>query len=411
LKALVSRFIRFTFVLAACAPPATAADPTGQSLLPNTLNPAIGFGGLFLGSFASDAAKSTGSFEESAEVPGSFIEGPAVPGEPYAFGLQEAELTLNAFVDPYWKFTANIVFAPDEVVPEEVFAVTTGVPYVSFKIGKFKAAFGKHGLLHVHAFPFIEPALAIASAIGGEGYNDGGIEAAWLTPLPWFTEVTLGAYSGAAGDDPGTVNPASARRDDFAFLGRLRNYVDATEADSLEFGLSALGGRGGDDAMKAVLGADFTFRTLSPTDRTRRGLVIQGEYLHKTSHLAGSPEIREQQGWYASARFRFAQGWWIGARTERVIRQPVEGYTPSDLDGDFVQDVEPVAGGALYDPVTLTGDVRRHTVQVVWAKSEFSAIRLNYSYGTTDTGGGAEPDRRVLIQFIQFIGAHPAHSF
>ena len=38
----------------------------------------------------------------------------------------------------------------------------------------------------------------MANTIGNEGFKDAGLEVAWLTPLPWFAELTGGAYQGIA---------------------------------------------------------------------------------------------------------------------------------------------------------------------------------------------------------------------
>ena len=48
------------------------------------------------------------------------------------------------------------------------------------KLGKIRGFFGKQGLNHTHAFPFVEPPLAMVNTIGPEGFKDVGVEAAWL---------------------------------------------------------------------------------------------------------------------------------------------------------------------------------------------------------------------------------------
>ena len=150
----------------ACTPAPSRAQT--KSIYSNLANPAIGFNALFLDQAARDL------------------------NEPYGPQFQESEISLLSVVDPYWNLWANIVFAPDGVDPEEVYATTTRIPAIQLKIGKLRATFGKHGLLHTHAFPFIQAPVIMANTIGEEGFKAAGMEAAWLTPSPWYCELTGG---------------------------------------------------------------------------------------------------------------------------------------------------------------------------------------------------------------------------
>src|SRR5439155_230613 len=103
--------------------PALATAQTSP-MFSNLANPAIGMNALFSGQG------------------GHNLDG--------AYGLQfdEAEISLISVVDPYWTFTGNIVFAPEEVDPEEVWVRSTNIPSLQLKLGKLRGTFGKHGLLH-----------------------------------------------------------------------------------------------------------------------------------------------------------------------------------------------------------------------------------------------------------------------
>ena len=61
---------------------------------------------------------------------------------------------------------------------------------VLLKAGKFYAEFGRHNRLHAHAFPFLDASLVHQRLLGGEGLNEAGLSLSWLTPLPWFVEIT-----------------------------------------------------------------------------------------------------------------------------------------------------------------------------------------------------------------------------
>jgi len=103
--------------------PAHAAAQT-QSLYSNLANPAIGMNGLFSGSAAPNLT------------------------QPYGLHFDGAEMSLISVVDPYWTFNGDIVFTQQNVDPEEVWVRSTSIPGIQLKLGKLRATFGKHGLLH-----------------------------------------------------------------------------------------------------------------------------------------------------------------------------------------------------------------------------------------------------------------------
>src|SRR5438309_1158928 len=181
-----------------CAPALATAQTS--SMFSNLANPAIGMNALFTGQAARNLDQA------------------------YGLGFDEAEISLISVVDPYWTFVSNIVFVGDgSVDPEEVWVRSTNIPSLQLKLGKIRGTFGKHGLLHTHGFPFIQAPIVMANTIGEEGFKDAGIEAAWLTPLPWFSELTGGAYRAIPADDEHPLDFGSTRHDNVPFLGHLKN--------------------------------------------------------------------------------------------------------------------------------------------------------------------------------------------
>src|SRR5258706_14957862 len=113
--------------------PAIAMAQTPSSMFSNLANPAIGMNALFTGQAAHNL------------------------DQPYSLGFDEAEISLISVVDPYWTFVSNIVFVGDGSVDlEEAWARSTSIPSIQLKLGKIRGTFGKHGLLHTRAFPFIQ---------------------------------------------------------------------------------------------------------------------------------------------------------------------------------------------------------------------------------------------------------------
>ncbi|MBI1796231.1 MAG: hypothetical protein HYR74_04175 [Candidatus Eisenbacteria bacterium] len=345
--------------------PAPAAAQT-SSLYSNLANPAIGMNALFSGTAARNLDRA------------------------YGLHFDEAEISLISVVDPYWTLVSNIVFTQGAVDPEEVWARSTNIPAIQLKLGKIRGTFGKQGLLHTHAFPFVESPIVMVNTIGEEGFKAAGAEAAWLTPLPWYAELTGGVYepTGPDGDHP--LDLGSTRHDNVPFLGHLKNQFDLDDATTLEVGESYLQGRGGDGVRRAALGADVTFRNVPPRNSNRGGWILMGEYIQKGSSAGGS-FVREEDGGYASFQYRLSQVWWAGIRGE-AARNSV---------ADFMVD----GAGA-----PLAGAVRRGAANIAWMPSEFSFVRLEYSHARANRGVHRDDDR-VMVQMSYTIGYHPAHAY
>lgn len=366
--------------------PARADAP--PSLQSNLMNPLISLNALFLGDASTDRAKGT-----YVPADGGFFTCSA--GTHYHFGLQEAELGIESVVDSYFKLNANLTYADDEVGAEEVFATTRSLPQVQVKVGKFKTAFGKLGAIHLHMFPFISAPLVYENTIGSEGFNGEGVEAAWMTPAPWFLELTGGGYSSGKSDD-GSVDWSGARRDDFIYLGHLKNFFDLGADKSLELGASVLTGHTLVGETQRVGGFDLTVKNAPPSNSMGHTWIFQNEWLQKSTGT-----VKEQEGWYSSLKYRLGSDGWAGVRTERTIREADAAYIATGtLDA---------SGESLY--AGSTGDERRQTVEITWAPGEFTEIRADYSYGTVHSATGETLDRRFLLQFNHTIGTHPAHNY
>ncbi len=367
------RIHRFYFILASLLGVAFAGGAQAQtrSIISNLANPAIGMSALFLGQAAPNIAA------------------------PYGIKFQEAELSVISTVDPYWTLAANLVFEgdpktgiPDSVSAEEAYATTDAIPGITFKIGEIRADFGKHGLLHTHAFPFIQAPIIMGNSVGQEGFKDAGVEGAWLTPLPWYCELTLGAYGSVAASGDHPLNFADASHDNIPYLIHLKNLFDVDDDTTMELGGSALTGMGDDGLHHAVYGADLTFRNVPLQQSNQRGWILQGEYIKKVS-FDDNAYNQEADGWYTSFQYRLAQEWWTGIRMEECYNA-----TP-DLDVDSTEN-------------SLAGNVKRASFNVAWLASEFSQVKAEYSYAQNDAGQG---DNRVMLQFNYVIGFHPPHSY
>ncbi len=341
-----------------------------RSLISNLANPAIGFNALFKAQVAPDL------------------------NQPYGLEFEEAELSLISTVDPTWTLSTNLVFLPDATVdPEEVYATTTSIPDLLVKIGKIRGTFGKHGLLHTHAFPFIQAPLVMENTIGGEGFKDAGLEAAWLTPLPWFCELTGGAYQSIGTDADHPLDFGSTSHDNIPWLAHLKNQFDLDDETTMELGGSTLTGFGSDGMHHSAYGVDLTFRNVPLRQSNSQGWILQGEYIKKVSY-AESVYNQEADGWYASFQYRLSQNWWTGIRAEEA----------------FNSHTDVLGTDSLGNP--LLGHIQKASMNIAWVPSEFSFIRGEYSIARADDGNGNTPmDHRFMVQFLYVIGFHPAHAY
>lgn len=315
--------------------------------------------------------------------------------------LQEAELLFSADVDPYSKLKATLSIHPEvdtssiphrteyKIEPEEAFVDTLQVPYVSLRLGKFKAAMGKHNLLHTHAFPFIDAPLGNTVLLGSEGINDVGFSAAYLIPgLSWYSEVIAQVLSGRT-ESTDYLNSRSPG--DKLYALHLTNLWDLSEALTFEIGLSGARGKnafqdaagefqGGNSDLHGV---DLTFKWRPVKGGKYQAWVWSTEYLNRQiSRPLSKNEGRSVASW---VQYQFAQRWWAQARTE------------------YLEVKDDAATPLAIDPFQ-----RKHSALIGFLPSEFSGFRLQYSHMQD---AKTNPEQMLMLQANFAIGAHPAHAY
>src|SRR5688572_22933662 len=119
-----------------------------------------------------------------------------------ALQLDEAELSLQAVVDPYARADFFLAASPEGLEIEEGFLTLTSLPGgLQAKVGKMKQQFGKVNTLHPHSLPWVDAPLVVKNLLGGEeGLNDSGVSVSKLVLNPWlFLEATGQLYQGSSG--------------------------------------------------------------------------------------------------------------------------------------------------------------------------------------------------------------------
>ena len=373
----------------AAVPPTAAAPapaaPTGappQPAAPATVETPAGAAGAAGPSgplpVYSNASALSKIFNPDIAVIGNFIGAAGrndVEPRP-ALQLSEAEVSLQAIVDPYARADFFLAASPEGLEIEEGFLTFSTLPGgLLAKVGKMKAQFGKANTFHSHNLPWVDAPLPIKNLLGGdEGLNDAGVSVSKLIPNPaLFLEATGEIYNGTNDLFTGRT------RSDLTYLGRLRGYRDLTESTNLDLGTSFVFGHndGGPDSTTRVFGVDATFR-YRPLRR-----AIYRRFLGRTelfwSRRDDGFDGGKAFGAYLSGEYQFARRWFAGAR-----------YDFSDRAID-----------------TALRDKSGSLLLTFWP-SEFSQVRTQYR--RTSYAEGVKGNE-LLFQFLFSIGAHGAHVF
>lgn len=334
------------------------------------------------------------------------------------FTIQSAELFVGGSVDPYFDAQANISFKIDAegetaLELEEVFATTRALPLgLQVKAGQYYTGFGRANPMHLHRWDFVDQPIILSRLFGPDGLRSQGVQLSWLTPLPWFSEFTLGmqnskgetavSFFGEDGEDVGgfTLEDRSARNaGDLLYALRWLNGFDLSDTVSVNIGVSAATGPNatGTDNRTHLFGADI-YAKWQP-DSTRRGfpfLAFQAEALYR-DYEAGEPgdpnrQQLEDWGFYVQTLWGFTPGWVAGLRAGHA-----------DSEGGIADNAD--------DPVR---DGRwRVSPNVTWFPTEFSKLRLQYNRDWAEHldnrgQGGADT---VWLQLEFSLGGHFAHTF
>ncbi|HEX8170555.1 MAG TPA: hypothetical protein VF824_08445 [Thermoanaerobaculia bacterium] len=289
--------------------------------------------------------------------------------------LDEVELALEAFIDPYAKGRFFLSFHNDEVEVEEGYAQFVTLPWgLTAKVGKTKALFGKANTWHTHTRPWVDQPLMIARFFGDEGLNDVGVSVSKTinNPFNTFVEVTGEAYRGDVEQVFGR-----ASQNDLFYNTHVKAFRDLTENSNLETGASfAAGTLPESSGHNRFAGIDVTYRWKPLEQALYKSFIARLEALRNTrSDFDGA-----LYGYYASADYQLARRWYTGVRFDRA-----------DAPAGFGRERD-----------------RGLSATLTFWPSEFSQIRGQYR--RTKLGDGPTYDE-LLLQLQFAIGAHGAHTF
>ena len=242
--------------------------------------------------------------------------------------------------------------------------------------GRFRQRFGPLNRQHLHALPQSVLPLAHQRYFGEEGLAQTGLSLTWLPSRPWATaneltfELTNGENEAAFGGE---------LFEDFAFLARLKNFWQLSDATYFEWGLSGISGEDADGGDSRVWGTDFTVNWQPPGRAKYREITWRTEFL-LSQREDGLGSDLEALGLYSYLEGLIRRNLYAGVRYDRV-EDPL--------------DPQAVAWGVL--------------PYLTWWQSEYVRLRGEYGYLKDDVSGDEE--NRFTLQLTWAAGPHKHESY
>ena len=232
------------------------------------------------------------------------------------------------FEDPYGDGDVAVEF---EV--EEGYLDAHTLPFdLALRVGKFRSAFGRSNLLHIHDLPQLTRPLANRAFFGPEGLASVGASVSWIVPNPWdrYIEVSADVVNADSASEspvvaiPGTDNPA--------VLSHLKFFQDVGETGSLELGASFLFSRASGGFKDGyTLGADVTYQWFDPARSDFRSFLFQAE-LFWSRNDAPNGSRGDDWGLYVFGQYQFARNLYAGVRYDYTDFPGVEERFGTDAD-------------------------------------------------------------------------------
>ena len=270
-------------------------------------------------------------------------------------------------------------------VHEAVLSSSKLIPRSRFRIGKFFLGIGRLNQFHQHDWPFVSTPSVQKNFFGAEGAGDTGYEYSILLPTSLYLDITFGVTNGYCFGHCHGENVNNRPQTPVHYI-HPTTFIES-HGGGMQLGVTYLGYKDRDGIGKEIKGFDLTYKK-----REGKTLVwlTQAEVFHRGTTGARAGETNSEGGAYLYNQLGFNPEVSAGLR--------LDGF--SDFGKKF-----------------NTGDEQKNLEFAVvptlaYKPSEFSQFRLEYVH-SVETNQGEEDsiDRRYLLNYIFFIGAHPAHEF
>lgn len=238
----------------------------------------------------------------------------------------DIELAVSGYINPFAR--AEVYLHKHDVesafeLEEAVLTIERGLPYgLAARVGRLRPDFGKMNREHAHQWPFITAPTAVSGFAGAELWSGTGAELSVLMPLPWYAQLSLGAFSNgmsAEAHDHEEMHTPEESEDHQSYSGRLGNFMELGSVTHLELGSSYFATPGTEAALFAV------DSKLKWQPDTYRGFILQSELIMNLAEDAFHEDSGEEvyveapeMGFYAYADYQFSRKWNVGAMLDGI---------------------------------------------------------------------------------------------
>ncbi len=305
------------------------------------------------------------------------------------FQLQQLEMSLSASVDHYFRFDSNLVFSTGGVEIEEAYVTTLEMPCsLQLRVGQFLSRMGRINATHPHSWDFVDQPFVIGKFFGSEGNRGLGLELSWLTPLPWYLELSFAvqnATSNASNRSYLGASDTSRGIRDFLYTATIKQFFAPSGNVGIFWGLSAQFGPNdtGHDNRTEIYATDLHIK-YSSTHHPEMFVTLQAEAFFRHRQIPHD-SLWDGAG-YAQLVWNINKEWATGIRGEYG-----SGLSNDPLDA-FWED-----------------DRWRATYQATWMPTHFSRLRGQFSVDIPKWQ--EKPIYALMLSFEILAGTHPAHNY
>lgn len=302
--------------------------------------------------------------------------------------LRSAEISFSGQVDPFIKGQLSLAAHEEDgaymlEIHEAYFEANGLISNSNFRIGKFFLNIGKLNTSHQHDWSFTNAPKVHQTFLDQEGVADIGAEYTWLAPTERYFSFTLGLTNGYtwghthdAGKKP--LVPVHYVHPQLFWLNNSKG--------GLLTGLTYLGRTDHDNNQYKLIGIDNTYKQRS--GKIIDWLLMSELWLQNHKNAAGI--TTDKVGAYIFIEKNLNDLWYLGFRADgfsNLSQTFVSGPKQNNLDYDL-------------------------TTQVTARFSEFSLLRLGYTYKVqSDQGESDLNENYIAAQFTFIMGDHPSHDF
>ena len=327
--------------------------------------------------------RSTLSFNPDIGVIGDFRGSYISRGKRnFDFYLNEAEVSLQAAVDPYVRADFFLSFARDPqtgkygVEVEEGYLTTLSLPArLQLKVGKFRETVGRINTVHPHALPFIDMPNAYVNYFGEEGLNDEGLSLSWLLPTKAVYQEILFQITSGFSESPAFTR---SQGNHFVYLSHLKNFFTLNDNATLELGITGISGPNDSARTTNIAAADLTYKWKPVKLNTYKSLTWQSEFYYSHANLLNNFSINSF-GLYSYVQYQLAKRWFLTGRYD---------YAQKPYDKSMKEQAYSLTAG--------------------WYATEFS--KMEFEGKTTDDNIGKR-FYQAWLRWIFVIGAHGTHQY